>query len=163
MPIPGLDMANMANNLQALAKMQATGNLPTDLNAAQQALQNMMKSMSSGGGAGNGMSSGLDLDKLNPVGDEDGGRGKGKGKKGKSRRDKNDELTVVVKGLDYNVDEDTLRQDFSQCGEVVRVNILGNKGIAFVQYKDAEGHAKALEWSGTWYKGRSLTVKKASE
>merc|ERR1712151_1484812 len=58
---------------------------------------------------------------------------------------------------------DTLRSDFANCGEVARVHILSGKGIAFVQYKDEEGHKKALEWHNTWYKGRTLTVKKASE
>merc|ERR1712087_256301 len=48
-------------------------------------------------------------------------------------------------------------------GTVERMTHLKDKGMAFVQYADSEGFEKCLAWHDTWYKGRQLTVKKATD
>merc|ERR1712007_138791 len=52
-----------------------------------------------------------------------GGKGDGKGKdgKGKGKSDRNDDLTVFVRGLAWEVTEDVLRKDFAECGEIERL------------------------------------------
>merc|ERR1712187_278436 len=92
-----------------------------------------------------------DKDKKGEKGEGKDGEGKGKGK-----RERNDDLTIIVKGLAYDIDADTLRNDFAGCGEIVRLNIPkdseGNsKGAAFIEYKEAEALEKALEWHETFY------------
>jgi len=99
----------------------------------------------------------------------DKGKGKSKGEKGKGKGgDRNDELTVFVRGLSFDLDEATIRKDFEECGEVERLSLPKNeegkmKGIAFIQYKNAEGVTKALEFDGKDYAGRTLGVSKAGE
>merc|ERR1712196_495857 len=46
--------------------------------------------------------------------------GKGKGKDGKGK-DRNDDLTVKVTGLSWELSQETVEKDFKECGEVTRV------------------------------------------
>merc|ERR1711972_276683 len=93
-------------------------------------------------------------------------RDKGKGKGG-GKRERTDEFTVIVKGLPDWIDEETIRKDFGQCGDLDRVNVPMDrgyaKGVAFVQSKNDEAVAKAKEWHNTWYKEGYVTVEKVGE
>merc|ERR1712176_1313980 len=79
------------------------------------------------------------------------GKGKSKGEKDKGKgKSRNDELTVVVKSLSFDVEEAVLRKDFEECGEIERLSLLKNddgnvKGIAFIQFKSSEAIEKALK------------------
>merc|ERR1712187_829426 len=103
-------------------------------------------------------------------GDKGKGKSKGekdKGDKGKSKS-RNDELTVVVKGLSFNVEEAVLRKDFEECGEVERLSLPKNeegkvKGIAFIQFKSSDAIEKALKYDSQEYGGRTIYVSKAGE
>ncbi|CAK0895851.1 unnamed protein product, partial [Prorocentrum cordatum] len=76
-----------------------------------------------------------------------GDRGGGdKGGKGKGADE--DAMTVVVKGLSFTVEEDKLRSDFEQCGEIDFLKMLQMpdgkpKGISFIRFKSDEGFRKA--------------------
>jgi len=113
--------------------------------------------------------------KVNKAGDKpDGkgkdGKGKGKGKdkgKGKGGGGNND-LTVFVGGLSWSVDEETLKKDFGECGEVVNLRMPKNeegqsKGIAFIEFSSEEGLTAALKFDGDEYAGRTLKVNKAGD
>jgi len=105
-----------------------------------------------------------------------GDKGKGKGDKGKGKENKgggkgdkgNDELTVFVRGLPWSTDEETLKKDFGECGEIERLSLPLNeegqpKGIAFVQYKEEKGVEEALKFDDTDYGGRTINVRKAGD
>merc|ERR1711972_152 len=92
--------------------------------------------------------------------------GKGKGKDGKSERD--NEFTVFVRGLPFSVEEAALNKDFTECGEIERLNLPKNeegnpKGIAFIKFKNQEGFDAALKFDNTEYGGRTINVSKAGE
>merc|ERR1711959_567111 len=102
------------------------------------------------------------------------GKGKGKGKDGKGKDGGkgggrgNDELTVFVGGLSFEVEESVLRKDFEECGEIVSLRLPMNeegrpRGIAFIEYKDKESCEKALKFDGEEYGGRFLKVKMAGD
>jgi len=102
-------------------------------------------------------------------------KGKGKGKdgkgdkgKGKGKGGSNDEVTVFVRGLPFSADEESLRKDFAECGEIDRLSVPLNeegwpKGIAFIQYKEKGGCDKALEFDSTDYGGRTIYVRMAGD
>jgi len=99
---------------------------------------------------------------------EKGEKGKGKGMDGKGKGDRNDELTVFVGGLSYDVTEETFKKDFTDCGEIASLRFPLNangkaRGFAFVEYKNEEGMKKAMEFNETEYAGRWLSVKKAGD
>ena len=91
------------------------------------------------------------------------GEGKGKGKdgkgkdgKGKGKSDHDNEFTVFVRGLPFSVEEETLKKDFAECGEIVRLKMPMNeegrpKGIAFVKFSSQEGLDAALKFDNTEY------------
>merc|ERR1712050_160960 len=92
--------------------------------------------------------------------------GKGKGKDGKSERD--NDFTVFVRGLPFSVEEAALNKDFTECGEIERLNLPKNeegnpKGIAFIKFKNQEGVDAALKFDNTEYGGRTINVSKAGE
>merc|ERR1719443_1480838 len=84
--------------------------------------------------------------KVNKAGDKPDGKGKGKDGKGKGGggfASGNNELTVFVGGLAWSVDEETLKKDFTECGEVVNIRMPKNeegqsKGIAFIEFSTQE-------------------------
>ncbi|CAK9042992.1 Polyadenylate-binding protein, partial [Durusdinium trenchii] len=80
-------------------------------------------------------------------------------------KEKNDDFTVVVRGLPDWVQETQLKSDFGSCGPLKRVSVPkdnnGNgKGFGYVQYKSDDAVNRALEWHNTWYKGVQITVEK---
>jgi len=79
-----------------------------------------------------------------------------------------EELTVFVGGIPFSCTEDTLRKDFSECGEIevmkVPLNEEGNpKGFAFITYKTKEGVEAACKFDGEAYGGRTLKVNVAGQ
>lgn len=90
------------------------------------------------------------------------GKGKGKSNPGS---DRDNVLTVCVKGLDYSVEQETVRLDFVKFGEIAKMNLPRNeqgesKGIAFITYKTQEGFDAAVKLNETEYHGRVITVNK---
>lgn len=74
---------------------------------------------------------------------------------------------IYVGNLSYNVNDDQLREFFSQAGEVASASVLINKmsglsrGFGFVEMADDAGFDKALELNGTDMAGRKLVVNEA--
>jgi len=69
--------------------------------------------------------------------------------------------------LPFSTTEEVLRKDFT-CGEIVNfrmpLNDEGNaRGIAFIEYANAEGVEKALKFNETEYGGRWLSVRKSGD
>jgi RNA recognition motif-containing protein len=96
-------------------------------------------------------------------------RGKGKdGTKGKGKSahsDRDNVLTICIKGLAYSVEEDTVRKDFTECGEIAKMNMPTNeegtsRGMAFVTFKTQEAFDAAMKFDQTEYAGRTITVGK---
>lgn len=76
------------------------------------------------------------------------------------------DYTVFIRGLPFSVEEETVRKDFSECGEIANMNMPMNdqglpRGIAFVKYETKVGMEAALKFDGTDYGGRYLEVKPA--
>merc|ERR1711988_783799 len=72
-------------------------------------------------------------------------------------------MTVFVGGIPFSCTEDTLRKDFTECGEIEKMNLPLNddgrpRGIAFITFKTAEGVKEALKYDGEDYGGRALKV-----
>merc|ERR1719163_1540186 len=94
--------------------------------------------------------------------------GKGKDSKGKGKSERDNEFTVFVRGLPFSVEEELLKKDFAECGEIERLNLPMNeegkpKGIAFVKFLTQEGVDAALKFDNTEYGGRTINVSKAGE
>ena len=77
---------------------------------------------------------------------------------------------LYVGNLSYDSTEDSLRQAFSQCGEVTDVHIVTDRatgqsrGFAFVTMANGEDAQKAIEMmGGSSLDGRSLRVNEAQE
>jgi len=78
------------------------------------------------------------------------------------------ENTVFIRGLPFSVTEDSVRKDFSECGEIESLKLPLNeegkpRGIAFIKYKSAEGVDAAIKFNDTEYGGRYIGVEKAGE
>lgn len=74
---------------------------------------------------------------------------------------------VFVGGLPYEADEETLKKDFGECGEIVEFKMLNDesgsfKGICFVTYADQAGVDACLKYDGTQYGSRWLKVNMAN-
>lgn len=72
---------------------------------------------------------------------------------------------IYVGNLDYHTDESTLRDAFSEFGEVTDVHIVTDRetgrsrGFAFVEMPDDNQANEAIEaFNGKDFEGRSLTV-----
>lgn len=92
--------------------------------------------------------------------------GKGKGKEGKGERDNTN--TVFVRGLPWSVDEDSLKKDFAECGEIESLRMPKNeegnpKGIAFIKFSTKEAMDAAMKFDSTDYGGRTIYVADAGE
>merc|ERR1712087_55151 len=101
---------------------------------------------------------------------EKGEKGKGKGEKGDKGKGKgkDDANTVFVGGLPFSVEEETLKKDFTECGEIVNFRMPMNdegrpRGIAFITFKDEAAVEAALKFHETDYGGRSISVRKAGD
>ncbi|KAF9548312.1 hypothetical protein KI688_001948 [Linnemannia hyalina] len=72
--------------------------------------------------------------------------------------------TVFVGGLSWNVDNDWLRTEFTECGEILDVRVITDrdsqrsKGFAYVEFANAEGANAALALAGKEIDGRSIRV-----
>merc|ERR1719223_2526459 len=78
------------------------------------------------------------------------------------------EMTVFVGGIPFSCTEDTLRKDFTECGEIEKMNLPLNdegkpRGIAFITFKTPEGVKEALKYDGEEYGGRTLKVNLAGQ
>ncbi|CAE8642264.1 unnamed protein product [Polarella glacialis] len=75
---------------------------------------------------------------------------------------------LFVGGIAWSVDEEQLKTDFAECGEVADCHLLMDKetgssrGICFVTMADQAGYDKALAFDGEEYAGRKLNVSKAN-
>ncbi|XP_033115264.1 squamous cell carcinoma antigen recognized by T-cells 3-like isoform X2 [Anneissia japonica] len=75
----------------------------------------------------------------------------------------NDNLTVFVKNLSYNITDEKIRSVFNQCGEITDVRMkVGNKnkfrGFCYVEFKDEASVVKALQLDRHEIDGRPLYV-----
>ncbi|KAF9945088.1 hypothetical protein BGZ65_011193 [Modicella reniformis] len=72
--------------------------------------------------------------------------------------------TVFVGGLSWNVDNDWLRSEFTECGEIADVRVITDrdsqrsKGFAYVEFATAEGANAALALAGKEIDGRAIRV-----
>ncbi|KAG0012262.1 hypothetical protein BGZ81_001690, partial [Podila clonocystis] len=72
--------------------------------------------------------------------------------------------TVFVGGLSWNVDNDWLRTEFTECGEILDVRVITDrdtqrsKGFAYVEFATAEGANAALALAGKEIDGRAIRV-----
>lgn len=110
---------------------------------------------------------------VSPAGEKGPDKGKGKGEKGTGKDGKgggkgNNDLTVCVRGLPFGTQEEALKKDFMECGELEKCRMLlndegGCKGIAFIEYKDKAGMDAACKFNETDYGGRTIYVSPAGE
>ena len=77
-------------------------------------------------------------------------------------------MKLYVGNITYNTDENTLRELFSQCGEVKEVKVITDrdtgrsKGFAFVEMENKEAGEKAIsELNEKEVDGRALKVNEA--
>ncbi|MBN2016745.1 MAG: RNA-binding protein [Candidatus Cloacimonetes bacterium] len=69
---------------------------------------------------------------------------------------------LYVGNLDYSVTKDSLKELFSECGDVVEVIVIDGKGFGFVEMSDSSEAEKAInDLDGKDFKGRSLKVNEA--
>eukprot|EP00928_Gymnodinium_smaydae_P072834 TRINITY_DN56124_c0_g1_i1.p1 TRINITY_DN56124_c0_g1~~TRINITY_DN56124_c0_g1_i1.p1 ORF type:complete len:359 (-),score=104.72 TRINITY_DN56124_c0_g1_i1:37-1113(-) len=76
-----------------------------------------------------------------------------------------DRLTIFVGGMPADVDEEAVRRDFEECGEIERFHMPLRadgkyKGMAFITYATQDAVEKALEYNGDLYHGSTLKVAK---
>merc|ERR1711933_315875 len=82
--------------------------------------------------------------------------------------ERNNELTVFVRGLPFSAEEATITKDFTECGEIENLKLPLNeegkpRGICFIRFKTQEGMDAALKFDNTDYGGRTINVSKAGE
>merc|ERR1719223_1883960 len=87
---------------------------------------------------------------------------------GESKKGGDDELTVFVGGLSFSLDENTVRKDFTDCGEIEALRMPTNedgkiKGFAFITFKTKAGCEAALKFDGEEYGGRRINVNMAGD
>lgn len=75
---------------------------------------------------------------------------------------------LYVGGIPYRSTDETLKEAFSQAGQVVSVKVIidrmtgRSRGFGFVEMATAEEAQKAIElWHGKEFEGRTLTVNEA--
>ncbi|QDZ18939.1 RNA-binding protein [Chloropicon primus] len=76
--------------------------------------------------------------------------------------------TIFVKGLDYNMTEDDIRNGmtefFQECGGVSQVRVPmdretgGHKGYCFIEFYEADAKTKAMEYDGSEFGGRWIKI-----
>merc|ERR1712176_163301 len=73
-------------------------------------------------------------------------------------------VSVFVGNLDFNIDEETLRNTFQECGEITNVKFgmdreTGDfKGYAHIDFQESSSTDKAVAMTGTFILGRSVKV-----
>lgn len=66
---------------------------------------------------------------------------------------------VYVGNFKYDITDEQLEQLFAEYGQVVQVNVIGNKGFGFVEMSSNEEAEKAKEaLDGKEFEGRTLRV-----
>ena len=69
---------------------------------------------------------------------------------------------LYVGNFKYSTTEEQLEELFSEHGQVVKVNVIGNKGFGFVEMSNNDEAEKAKEaLDGTDHDGRTLRVDEA--
>jgi cold-inducible RNA-binding protein len=74
---------------------------------------------------------------------------------------------VYVGNLSYESTEDDIRNEFTDCGQIDRVQLITDrdtgrsKGFAFVTFESGESLDAALEKNNVELQGRSIRVNKA--
>lgn len=69
---------------------------------------------------------------------------------------------LYVGNFKYSTTEEQLEELFSEHGQVVKVNVIGNKGFGFVEMSNTAEAEKAKEaLDGTDHDGRTLRVDEA--
>jgi RNA recognition motif-containing protein len=69
---------------------------------------------------------------------------------------------LYVGNLNYSVNDEQLEKLFSEYGQVVKANVIGNKGFGFVEMSENAEAEKAKEaLNGTDFEGRTLKVDEA--
>jgi RNA-binding proteins (RRM domain) len=77
--------------------------------------------------------------------------------------------TVFVGNLSWNIDEETLRSSFAECGEISEIRFAEDKetgdfkGYGHIEFVDSESTDKAIEMAGTEVLGRPLRVDYAAD
>lgn len=65
-------------------------------------------------------------------------------------------MTVFVGNLSFNIDEETLRDAFKDCGEIASIRFAEDKetgqfkGFGHVEFVDSESTDKAVQLAGTY-------------
>lgn len=106
----------------------------------------------------------LELARERPGGERGAGAGAGGGAAGgrfqqREMTPKPEGCTTVFLGnLSFNIDEDTIRKTFSDCGEIVAIRWVEKdgtfKGCGFVEFADESGPDKAIKFNGENVLGR---------
>ncbi|MCK5567899.1 MAG: RNA-binding protein [Actinomycetia bacterium] len=69
---------------------------------------------------------------------------------------------LYVGNFKYDVTEEQLEKLFAEHGQVVKVNVIGNKGFGFIEMSDNSEAEKAKDaLDGTDFEGRTLRVDEA--
>ncbi|TET51858.1 MAG: RNA-binding protein [Actinomycetota bacterium] len=69
---------------------------------------------------------------------------------------------LYVGNFKYDVTEEQLEKLFAEHGQVVKVNVIGNKGFGFIEMADNSEAEKAKDaLDGTDFEGRTLRVDEA--
>ena len=69
---------------------------------------------------------------------------------------------LYVGNFKYNTTEEQLKELFAEHGEVIKVDIIGDKGFGFVEMSSSEEAEKAMEaLNETEFGGRTLRVDEA--
>jgi RNA recognition motif-containing protein len=69
---------------------------------------------------------------------------------------------LYIGNFSYSATDEQIEKLFSSYGEVVQVNIIGNKGFGFVEMGNSEEAQKAKEaLDGSSFDGRTLRVDEA--
>lgn len=120
-----------------------------------------------------GDAKGDDVDRVNSAGmgnKKAKGKGKGKSKAGGEKKPwSNPAFRVFVHNLPQDVDDEVLRKDFAECGELADVympkckNTGGTRGFGFITFRDMAGVEAALEYHGEDYGGKTLRVERAAD
>jgi len=78
-------------------------------------------------------------------------------------------LTVFVGNLSFNVDEETLREAFKDCGEITSIRFVEDKatgefkGFGYIEFASTESTDAAIKMSGTDILGRAVRVDYAND
>ena len=78
-------------------------------------------------------------------------------------------VTVFVGNLSFNIDEDTVRETFKDCGEISMIRFAEDretgqfKGFGHVEFVETEATDKAVELAGTYVMDRPIRVDYAND